>query len=285
MLKHDCIEQVIVLADRRLVTFNILQAINTLKSSNHHIISFDHQNLWVNSDQCLSVLDRSYTYRSHVLQTEELTNQVTRIEIDYRAPMLFNCVINASFLRDMYTRFNTFIGGSDPDMDFLAKYIIFYLAPVLYYDAPCIATNARFVTSSTSSNALSNTRLVHTSYAGLSGPRVWPMFADELLTCLIPGAFTQYLLDESIYNFFDLESLFSKCLYECRFPRSYDSYKLIIQQLKTMHSSFDIKKYPISLLDSMEHSPSKNQTYPIDWSGGITNSANLSLLHKFERVL
>ena len=276
------IDEVIVLADRRLVTFNILKAHSILKASGKPFISFDHQNLWVNSTNCLSVLGRPYTYKSDEITADHLTSLVSKIKIDFRAPMLFNCIIKADFLRSLYLRFNSFIGGSDPDMDFLAKFIVYYSSSVSYFDAPCIATNARFVSSSTSSNALNNTRLINTSYAGLSGPRVWPQFADELLTCLIPGAFTPYFLDESIYQFFDHDSLYAHCLGEASFPRSSESYSLIIQQLKLLRTSLNIKSDSFPALDSLHHNPPETQTYPIEWENCITNSANIDLLSRFE---
>ena len=278
LLKHSQSNDLIaVIADRRLMTKNILALTKLLNENSLDIASFDHQRTWLNSSQIRSP---NYSFSVHNLSRQYLMKLMFSGYADHTCPMLFNCLVRKDFYMHMYERFQSFAEGSCPDMNFFARFIDSNIPSLHFFDAPCIATNARHVMKSNGQNF--NSPEKSKEFLDLSGFEVYPRNMHNFITSNVVGSISRYWSDDLINQHLDVEHYASNCLVELGYPSSLESFRMMKLQLEEFINTFEVKSVSSTDISSVRHIPLEMQSHPINYDDAINNSPDISLFTKIE---
>lgn len=278
-----CYEQgadyISILADRRLVSRNIVNALEYTKAKGLPFMCFDHQDVWLNSS-AMTTAGHSYSFfqRSY----SQLLCNVSSASISWRQPMLFNCVISAPFLYFLKSKYNSFASGQSPDMDFLARVVDSTSESYWIFDAPCIITNARHVNTSNGMNLTKSPNINNTEHIHLSGLDVYPEYMIRFVSANILGSLARYWPPEKVRSFIDQSLFFNSCLLELSYPNTVAAFLDMRKSLLTFIEDFSLGTSFLQRLSDVEHVDIGRQRFPIDTSTSITNCPNLDLLSQIE---
>jgi hypothetical protein len=275
-LKPDYIA---VLADRRLVSANLLDAIKYLDTNHEPFICFDHQDAWINAQR---ILKREHTYKLQTFSRDALLAAIGAAQIDWHYPMLFNCVIRSDFMLELVRRYGSFAEGASPDMNFLARVADIGINPFCTYDAPCILTNARHAASSNGTSALKSGTIHHTEHTRLSGTEAYPPYMENFVTANITGSLARYWSSPQMRNLIDVSGFLRSSLLELSYPKSEAAFSVMKESLIQFTNDFCLDADARLLIESVQHTPSCNQGYPIDSSAYLSNAPALNLLSEVE---
>ena len=269
-----------ILADRRLVTANLLNAVQMIQHLDNPFICFDHQDVWLNSR---SLLVRSHKYNCQVISRTLLLQAIGSAQVDWHFPMLFNCIIKSEFLIELKNKYHSFAEGSSPDMNFLARIVDSDISSHCLYDAPCIITNARHASTSNGSSTLRVGTIHKTEHTLLSGIEVFPKYMDNFVTANILGSLSRYWDDAQVLKVIHPTNFFTNCLLELSYPKSHLAFLEMVESLKLFSRDFTLSPILIDSLRHVQHTSSELQRYPMDISSDVLNSPDLNLLSKIER--
>lgn len=273
---------IVVLADRRLVTANLLSAVKYVEHHHLPFICFDHQDVWINAT---TLTKRRHTYGVLKILRSNLLAAIGSAQVNWHFPMLFNCVITYDFMIYLAQRFGSYADGSSPDMNFLARIADIGVETFYTYDAPCIVTNARHASCSNGSSALKSGTIHHTEHTRLSGVEAYPEYMNSFVTANITGSLARYWSHSELRNIIDVPKFFSSSILELSYPKSEAAFIDMKNALLEFATDFRLNSEARLIIDSVEHVPSSNQQYPIDSQESITNSPALNLLAEIENIV
>jgi hypothetical protein len=272
-------DYIAVLADRRLVTANLLNAVQHLEELNQPFICFDHQDAWINSQM---VRSRKYSYLLQGFSRDNLLAAIGSAHINWHYPMLFNCLIRSDFLHELASRYGSMAEGSSPDMNFLARIADIGIQGYFTYESPCIVTNARHAASSNGSSALRAGLIYDTEHTRLSGVEAFPGYMQNFVTANITGSLARYWSNSKMMNLIDPIGFFKNSLLELSYPKSKQAFSEMKKSLREFCLSFSLGQSMVNALDEVQHSPASSQIYPICAASDISNFPNLNLLASIE---
>lgn len=274
-------DYVAVLADRRLVSANLANAVRFLTDQCLPFVCFDHQDVWINA---CSITKRSHTYRLQVISRDHLLAAIGSAQIDWHYPMLFNCVLTADFMKELAKRYGFFAEGSSPDMNFLARIADMGLESFFTYDAPCIVSNARHAATSNGSSALKSGTIHHIEHTRLSGIEVFPTYMENFVTANITGSLARYWSSSQMRDLIDAPRFLRSSLLELSYPKSLEAFLAMKQSLLQFANDFCLDADARSMIIDAQHAPSSNQSYPIDSRSCLSNAPALNLLSEVEVI-
>jgi len=275
-------DYIAVLADRRLVSANLLSAINYLDAFCSPFICFDHQEVWINAT---TITKRKHQYNVQDVNRPKLLSAIGSAQIDWHYPMLFNCVISGPFMLELFNRYGSYAEGSSPDMNFLARTADMGIEKYYVYDAPCIVTNARHASTSNGSSALISGTIHSTEHARLSGIESYPLYMENYVTANITGSLARYWSDYHMRKLIDASGFFRSSLLELSYPKSAEAFLDMKEALLRFTYEFNLNSDARTLVDSMRNTPSAKQQYPINSNCDLMNTPSLDLLSEVERAL
>ena len=272
-------DYIAVLADRRLLTANILNAVHHLESINRPFLCFDHQDVWINAS---TITNRKATNEIFLIDRGQLLSAIGSARINWHFPMLFNCLIRSEFMQDLLERYGSCAEGSSPDMNFLARIADIGIDCYCVLDAPCIVTNARHAASSNGSSALRTGTIHDIEHTRLSGIEAYPDYMANFVTANITGSLARYWNDHQMRQILDPTNFFVSSLLEFSYPKSEEAFCAMKISLKQFANSFSLDNSLVAAIDEVKHTPAANQVYPIDSTVDLVNSPNLNLLCQIE---
>ncbi len=270
-----------VLADRRLISANLLNAITHLEECKQPFVCFDHQDVWINAHR---VTRRSHTYNLLTFTRGSLLAAIGSAQVDWHYPMLFNCLIRTDFMQELAGRYGSFAEGSSPDMNFLARIADIGIENYCTYDAPCIITNARHVSKSNGNSALKTGTIYDIEHTRLSGIEAYPGYMENFLTANITGSLARYWSGDQMRELLDPVRFFMSSVLELSYPKSADAFRVMKASLMQYCNNYSLDPSMIMVLEKIHHSPSSSQVYPIDSSPDLSNSPAYDLLAQIERL-
>ncbi len=270
---------VAVLADRRLVTTNLIQALRHIESLDAPFLCFDHQDVWINATR---ILKRSHSYNFISFNRHQLLSAIFSARVDWHYPMLFNCIIKGYFFEQLLRKYGSYADGASPDMNFLARIADIGIKTFNTYDAPCIVTNARFAAKSNGSSSLKHGLLQQTEHTKLSGIEAYPNYMENFVTANITGSLSRYWSDHEMNSMLNVREFFKSSLVELSYPKSYQAFSVMKNSLIIFAKNYQLELNSFAAIDSIKHQPSCNQTYPLDSSDNLTNVPMLDLLTQIE---
>ena len=115
-INHN-VSHICVLADRRLLSNNIIIAWEKCIKDNANVLVFDNQAFWLSSKR----IAQTRSYHSHtkgkVIDSWHL-HQVKNCNFDNLTPRFYNCIVAANLLKKMKRYFSSYIGSPFPDLPF-----------------------------------------------------------------------------------------------------------------------------------------------------------------------
>jgi len=274
-------DYIVVLADRRLVSTNLVDAIKYLDINSEPFICFDHQDVWVNAQ---GILKREHTYKLQMFSRDGLLAAIGAAQIDWHYPMLFNCVIRSDFMLELMSRYGSFAEGASPDMNFLARVADIGINNFCTYDAPCILTNARHAASSNGSSALKSGTIHDIEHTRLSGTEVYPPYMENFVTANITGSLARYWSPSQMRALIDAPKFFRNSLLELSYPKSAEAFSAMKESLIEFANKFYLDIDAWALLESVQHAPACNQRYPIYSGSDLSNAPALHLISEVEVI-
>jgi hypothetical protein len=272
-------DYIVVLADRRLLTANILNAVHHLEVLQNPFLCFDHQDVWVNAHM---IIKRNHSHRLFVTNREALLAAIGSAQINWHFPMLFNCLVRPEFMLALSNRYGSFAEGSSPDINFLARIADIGVEYYCTYDSPCIVTNARHASTSNGSSALRTSTISHTEHTRLSGTESYPDYMKNFVTANIAGSLARYWDGHKMTRLLDPLGFFKSSLLELSYPKSAVAFEEMKLSLKQFCYDFSLSQSILDSIEGVRHSPASNQSYPIDSSEDLSNSPALDLLAQVE---
>lgn len=275
-------DYLLVLADRRLLSLNAIHLISYAKANlpSFPFICFDHQSVWLNSKHLLA---KNYSYNIYKFPRDLLLEAFSTSSIDWKHPMLFNCLISRDYLLECFTKYSSHSEGSSPDMNFLAR-VIFNNFPDYYlFDAPCIITNARQVLTSNGTIATQRGTIHDTEHGQINQIEAYPPYMTNFMTANIIGSLERYIKAPKIDTYINSSGFFFHSLAELSYPKSRESYEEMKKSLlnyvrdRNLSKEFDHKIY------ATPHTPSAQQIYPIEAHSDLSNTPRLNLLSHIEK--
>lgn len=281
-LKHVISHQpdyVAVLADRRLLSANLFNAVKHLEDMSLPFICFDHQNVWLNAHR---ITKGRHTYSYQTVNRYNLLAAISSAQIDWHYPMLFNCLITSQFMTELQERYGSFASGSSPDMNFLARTADIGIDNYVIYDAPCIVTNARHASTSNGTSSTMHGIIQNTEHIRLSGIESYPFYMDNFITANIIGSLLPYWSEGKIRKFLNPLGFFNSSLLELSYPKSLASYTVMKDSLLKYVREFALGPDAAQLVNNINHNTPESQTYPIAANSCLSNSPDLELLELIE---
>ena len=270
-----------VLADRRLVTANLIVAIRQLEERRQPFICFDHQDVWINARK---ILIRGHSYELKETDRYSLLAAIGSAQINWHYPMLFNCILTTEFMHSLLERYGSLSEGSSPDMNFLARIADLGIKSYLTYDAPCIITNARHAARSNGSSALKTGTIHDIEHTRLSGVEAYPAYMDNFVTANITGSLSRYWSKSKMRALIDATGFFRSSLLELSYPKSEVAFLAMRSSLYDYVSDFKLNPDFIQAIDQTPHLHSSSQTYPMESNADLVNTPKLKLIAKVERL-
>ena len=274
-------DYIVVLADRRLVSTNLINALAIIEQKRKDFICFDHQDTWVNA---LKVRTKNYTFDLQIGSHEKLLKAFGSAQIDWHNPMLFNCILRTDFLSYLGKHYGSFAEGSSPDMNFLARMVDLRIQSYLTYDAPCILTNARHVTSS-NGNSFYKTNYKDNEHYRLSGIDAYPHYMANFVTANIIGSLERYWDTTRIKEIINPRNFLKSSLLELSYPKSLEIFCKMKESLYEFADEFSLDESDRRLIKSIQHTEVASQMYPIDTKPDLNNTPNLGLINQIERLM
>lgn len=275
-------DYIAVLADRRLVTSNLVNALKELEDQCLPFLCFDHQDVWINAHR---ILTRDHTYKLKVFTRNDLLAAIASAQINWNYPMLFNCVLTNDWMLELAKRYGSFVEGSSPDINFLARMADIGIETYCTYDAPCIVTNARHAHTSGGTNAAKFGTVHDTEHIRLSGFESYPVYMENFVTANIIGSLARYWSEPQIRTLIDAPKFFRSSLVELSYPKSADAFFAMKKSLIEFSIDFCLGSGAMLLIESIQHAPSHNQQFPIISNPDLSNSPELNLLTTIEGKL
>jgi hypothetical protein len=270
-----------VLADRRLVSANLINAAKHLEDKKQLFICFDHQDVWINSEQ---ILVRNHTHGLQAYCQVDLLKAIGSAQINWHYPMLFNCLLTTEFMIRLFDRYGSFAEGSSPDMNFLARVADLGIDSYYTYDAPCIVTNARHAATSNGSSALKIGTIYDNEHTRLSGTEAYPTYMENFISANITGSLARYWSDSQMRALIDPDKFYNSALIELSYPKSEKAFLAMKNSLDHFANDYCLDSEVRSLVDHVQHSPACNQRYPIDSNPGLQNAPTFGLLGQVENI-
>jgi len=278
-LQNEC-DSIVFLTDRRLLTTNIIEVAQKIRSDSISIICFDHQSVWVNS-KCIT--HGKYEYQYLECSEEQLIYYAQRGQVSWRQPILQNCVIKPELFWKLNNRYGSYIGGFTPDMDFLARCIDIGIARYKIFDGPCTVTNARHVNKSLGTNGHKTSDPRASEHYRLSGEEEWfPRYLEFYALATITGSLQKYWSNNKVREFIHGHEFGVALLRELSYPMSRTVFDKMQHALRVYCEEFKLGDKFMSLVDTMGHCNSNEQRYPIDASPHLWNRPDLNLLSAVE---
>ena len=269
----------IVLADRRLLSKNIYQALDFANKVSHDFICFDHQRTWINSFQ---VTNFNYTRKPHLLSNLYLTSHFYRSECNHTHPMLFNCLLSSNYMQAQMLKYGSYSEGASPDINFLARTVNDNIKEYFYLDLPVIITNARHVALSNGTGISKHESLDSVEHVRLSGHEVFPIYMKDFITANVHGSLFRYQSKSATNSKIDVLGFFKTALQELGFPRHKASFNRMKDQLFEFAYEYSLPSDLYELINNISFLPGSAQTHPICFDDEIWNTPNLSLLDSVE---
>ena len=277
----QCPDYISVLADRRLVSANLFNAVKHLEEKKQLFICFDHQDVWINSEQ---ILVRNHTYGLQAYTHVDLLKAIGSAQINWHHPMLFNCLLTTEFMIRLFERYGSFAEGSSPDMNFLARVADLGIDNYYTYDAPCIVTNARHAATSNGSSALKIGTIYDNEHTRLSGIEAYPNYMENFVSANITGSLARYWSDSQMRSLIVPDKFYNSALLELSYPMSEKAFLAMKSSLRHFANDYCLDRDTRSLVDHVQHSPACNQRYPIDSNPGLQNAPTFSLMVQVENI-
>jgi hypothetical protein len=271
-----------VLADRRLVTANLINAVFSLENLQQPFLCFDHQDVWINAQRLMT---RGHSGQLIKYERKALLDAIGSAQINWRYPMLFNCLIKTDFFQYLECRYGSMAEGASPDINFLVRMADIGIDHHFVFDSPCIVTNARHAATSNGTSILNKGTIHQSEHALLSGIEVFPDYMDNFVTANITGSLSRYWSHERILAILNPETFFRSSLLELSYPKSVEAFRVMRQSLIKFASEFSLDPSAHTAIQSIQHLPSNQQVYPIDSRNELSNSPDLKLLSQIESVL
>jgi hypothetical protein len=275
-------DYIAILADRRLVSVNLLFATSHMDKLHLPFICFDHQDVWINSH---TIIRREHKYNVQVVERVNLLNAIGSAQINWHYPMLFNCVVSQAFMLEIFQRYGSFADGVSPDMNFLARIADMGIERYYVYDAPCIITNARHAATSNGSSGLLCGKIHSTEHTRLSGIEAYPRYMENFVTANITGSLSRYWSDAQLRRLIDASGFFTSSLLELSYPKSEEAFVDMKQAMLEYINDFRLDAEARLLLQRVKYTPACNQQYPIDSRPHLSNTPSLNLLSQVEQSI
>jgi len=272
-------DYVVVLADRRLVSANLINAVRHIEDRRLPFICFDHQDTWISSSQ---ILKKNYSHTVQLFDRGYLLGAIASARVAWHSPMLLNCVVTSQFMLELARRYGSFADGSSPDMNFLARVADIGIESFCTYDAPCIVTNARHAATSNGSSALKSGTIHETEHTRLSGLEVYPIYMENFVAANITGSLARYWTPPQMRQLINVPRFFESALLELSYPKSAVAYLAMKESLYKFANDFYLDAHATSLIDSVRHIPASEQPYPISSHSDLSNAPSLDLLSTIE---
>jgi hypothetical protein len=271
-----------ILADRRLASANLFNAVWHLENQREPFLCFDHQDVWINSQ---SIIARGHGYNLQIMTRDHLLSAIGSARIDWHFPMLFNCLVTYDFMMELNDRYGSFCEGVSPDMNFLARIADMGIDRYFIYDAPCILTNARHAVLSGGSSSHKSGTVYEHEHTQLSGIESFPEYMENFVTANILGSLARYWSAPKMRRLINPHGFFRSSLLELSFPKSGAAFVAMRESLERFLDDFGLDVSEKILLNNVIHAKASSQTFPIDYRSGLVNTPNLDLLDQIEDPL
>lgn len=282
-------DYICVLADRRLLSTQVLSAIIFSHKNQCDVLVCDHQKWWLSSENIVSTRQYpSITNSFYTVNRRFLS--IYNCEFDNLTPRFYNCIVSRSTLLKLRFTFNSFVGKPFPDISFQFRLAFLTNISVMLSILPIIVTNARHAFKSVSATGVDN--VTSLDKFNLPSYRGFFNISSSIITSANLSHLYELVGESSSSMMVNPVALINMIAWELKCPQTLHIFKIRQQNVldclsDSQHPVFlrmpnTLKSQAINMVSSLINTPAECQREPLQHESNPLSSKSFDRLSFIE---